>query len=62
MTAPTVRLSELAAAIGVSRDTVLRHVKKGLIPAARLSARGHYRIPADMAARIVAKFAGGSNE
>jgi excisionase family DNA binding protein len=42
-----LRTHELAAALGVSTDTVRRGIAAGRIPAIRLGERGHWLIPVD---------------
>ena len=50
---PFVSVAELALATGYSRMTVVRHIKSGNIPAARLSTRGAYHIPLKEAEKIL---------
>ncbi len=53
---PTVKVSYLATRLGFSPQAIRDQIAKGLIPAARLTVRGQYRIPVEVAEAIIARF------
>jgi len=49
-------VGELARILGVSRETVSRWCREGIIKCARLGKRGWYFIPYDEAQRVIKEF------